>query len=282
MKLLANQHVLINNTRIAYGIYGEGEPLILIHGTPSSSYIWRNVMPACVAAGYKVYVYDLLGFGLSERPWDTKLDTSVTGQVPILHGLMDVWGLEQAHVVAHDIGGAVAKRYALEAPERFRSLTLIDIVSFDSWPSPRTIQQMQDGLDKLINKPDADHRRHYTEWLLTAVSNEQKLIDSALPVYLEYISGPVGQGSLYQHQVGHYDSIHTMNVSDQLHRLGELPVQILWGENDAWQVKLWATRLHEAIPNSDLHLIKECGHFAMEDQPEAVTDLILSFLGRVG
>jgi len=280
MTQLANQHILIDNTRIAYGVYGTGDPLVLIHGTPSSSYIWRNVLPACVEAGYQVHVYDLLGFGLSERPWDTTIDTSVTGQVPILRGLMDAWGLDQAHVVAHDIGGAVAKRYALEEPERFRSLTLIDIVSYDSWPSPRTIQQMQDGLEKLITKPNGDHRQHYTEWLLTAVHNKQQLADSALPIYLEYISGPIGQGSLYQHQVSHYDSVHTMNISDQLHKLGELPVQLLWGENDAWQVKSWATRLHEAIPGSQLHLIKNCGHFAMEDQPEKVTSLILDFLAK--
>ena len=164
------------------------------------------------------------------------------GQVPILRGLMDAWGLSSAHVVAHDIGGAVAKRLALESPERFRSLTLIDIVSYDSWPSKRTIQQMQEGLDKLINKPDAEHRAHYTEWLLTTVVNKEKLAGSALPIYLEYISGPVGQGSLYQHQVGHYDPIHTMNVVDDLPRLGQLPVQLLWGADDEWQVKSWATR----------------------------------------
>ena len=56
MQHLVDQHILINGTRIAYGVHGEGEPVILIHGTPSSSYIWRNVMPMLVEAGYKVYV----------------------------------------------------------------------------------------------------------------------------------------------------------------------------------------------------------------------------------
>ena len=50
---------------------------------------------------------------------------------------MDYWGMEAAHIVAHDIGGAIAQRLAIFSPERLRSLTLIDVVSFDSWPSRR-------------------------------------------------------------------------------------------------------------------------------------------------
>ncbi|MEH6739629.1 MAG: alpha/beta fold hydrolase, partial [Sulfitobacter sp.] len=73
MKHIVVDHTLINNTRIAHGVHGAGEPVVLIHGTPSSSYIWRNVMPHLVTAGYQVHVFDLLGYGLSERPWDTNI-----------------------------------------------------------------------------------------------------------------------------------------------------------------------------------------------------------------
>ena len=65
MNHIVTGHTLINDTRIAYGVHGSGEPVVLIHGTPSSSYIWRNVMPHLVAAGYQVHVFDLLGYGLS-------------------------------------------------------------------------------------------------------------------------------------------------------------------------------------------------------------------------
>ena len=56
MTHLVDQHTLINDTRIAHGVHGEGEPVVLIHGTPSSSYIWRNILPSLVEAGYKVNV----------------------------------------------------------------------------------------------------------------------------------------------------------------------------------------------------------------------------------
>jgi len=88
METIATENVLIDGTRIANGVYGEGEPVVLIHGTPSSSLIWRNIFPNLVTAGFKVHVFDLLGYGLSERPWDLAIDTPISGQVQILEGLL--------------------------------------------------------------------------------------------------------------------------------------------------------------------------------------------------
>ncbi|MDX1486537.1 MAG: alpha/beta fold hydrolase, partial [Alphaproteobacteria bacterium] len=153
MLSFANENVLLRGNRIACGTLGHGEPVILIHGTPSSSYIWRNIAPNLIEAGHSVHVFDLLGFGASERPFDQTVDTSVSGQVPILRDLMTHWRLESAHLVAHDIGGAIAQRFCLFHPARARTLTLIDTVSFDSWPSKRTKEQMKAGIDALIKKP---------------------------------------------------------------------------------------------------------------------------------
>ncbi len=279
MNKLITDHILINGRRIAYGIHGKGEPIILIHGTPSSSYIWRNVVPQLQKQSYQIFTYDLLGFGDSERPYDTKIDTSVTGQVPILLDLIKFWQIEKAHIVAHDIGGAVAQRFCLFHPEYVKDLTLIDTVSFDSWPSKRTKQQMAAGLEKLIKAPEQDHHNHFRDWLLSTVVNKEKLEQEALETYLNFICGSVGQASFFQHQVMHYDPRHTEEISDRLHELSKMPVQIIWGEEDAWQVTDWAYKLHAAIPNSTLHILPDCGHFAMEDQPDKISKLILSFIG---
>ncbi|KAI1029829.1 hypothetical protein LB503_008138 [Fusarium chuoi] len=155
VKPIVTENALIKGSRVAYGVYGTGKPVVLIHGTPSSSLIWRNIAPKLVDGGYKVHVFDLLGFGLSERPWDSAVDTSMTGQVAILEGLLELWGLEKTHIIAHDIGGGIAQRFSIFSPERVLSLTLIDVVSFDSYPSKRTKQQMQNGLEALI-KTDSD------------------------------------------------------------------------------------------------------------------------------
>lgn len=278
MTHLVNQHALINGTRIAHGVHGEGEPVVLIHGTPSSSYIWRDVLPTLVGAGYQVHVYDLLGYGLSERPQSQDIDTSVTGQVAIFEGMLDVWGLEDLHIVAHDIGGGIAQRFAIQSLERMRSLTMLDVVSYDSWPSKRTKEQMQAGLEKLIKADDADHREHFRDWLNSTVQNKDRLAATSIETYLDFICGPVGQASFFQHQVVHYDPIHTQEVAPRYAQLGQKPVQLIWGADDAWQVTDWAHRLNKAIPGSTLHIIENCGHFAMEDQPEQVSSLLIDFL----
>lgn len=278
MAQLVDRHAIINDHRIAYGVHGDGEPIVFVHGTPSTSYIWRNVVAEVVAAGYRAYVFDLLGYGHSERPRDPKVDTSITGNEAVLHELVDYWDLDTFHLVAHDIGGGIAQRFGVHTPERLRTLTLIDVVSYDSYPSPRTKQQMAEGLETLEKKPDEEHRKHFEDWLLSTHSNPDNFDSEALELYLDFISGPFGQASLIHHQVAHYDPKHTLEISDRLHELEALPVQLIWGADDAWQVLDWAHKLHDAIPGSALHIIEDCGHFAPEERPEEVASALLEFL----
>ena len=278
MTRLVNQNALIAGHRVSHGVYGQGEPVVLIHGTPFFSHIWRNLLPELVDSGFQVYLYDLLGFGHSERPRDLSVDTSVSAQLPVLLEMMQQWQLEDAHIVAHDIGGAVAQQLGIFHPERIRTLTIIDCVSFDSWPSPRTRKQMTAGLEKLIAASDQEHRAHFREWILTATNHPAELTSGPLETYLDMISGPVGQTSLFQHQIRHYDPDHTAKLTDRYHELGALPVQLIWGANDAWQVVDWAHRLHQAIPGSTLHVLDDCGHLVMEDQPEQLAQMVKEFL----
>jgi len=280
MKPVATQHVLINDSRIAHGVYGDGTPVILMHGTPSSSLIWRHSIEKLVGHGYKVHLFDLLGYGLSERPWDPDIDTSISGQLPVLEGLMDHWGLTSAHIVGHDFGGAVAQQVGVLRPELARSITLIDAVSYDSYPSPRTRQQMAAGLDVLAKVPDAEHRAHFRDWVRSAVVDTDAFEAGALDAYVDYISGPIGQASLFQHQIRHYDPIHTMKVADRLGELGNKPVKLIWGAQDIWQTPDWAERLQSDIPGSELSFVEGAAHFALEDKPDEITALILDFLDR--
>lgn len=276
---LVTEHVLVDGYRIAAGAHGAGEPVVLVHGTPSSSLIWRNVAPRLVAAGYRVHLFDLLGFGLSERPASPAVDTSISAQVGVLEKMLAHWGVDRFHLVAHDIGGGVAQRFGVFHPERVKSLTMIDVVSYDSYPSARTRQQMEQGLEALINAPDADHREHFRDWLLSAVHHKERFAAGPLETYLDYISGPIGQPSLFQHQVRHYDPVHTLEIADRIQELGRVPVQLIWGAEDKWQTPDWAQRLNQAIPGSQLTILEECAHFAPEDQPERTAELISRFVG---
>lgn len=79
---------------------------------------------------------------------------------------------------------------------------------------------------------------------------KERLAETSMEVFLDFISGPIGQGSLFQHQVMRYDPKHTDEVASRYSELGNLPVQLIWGADDTWQAVDWARKLHRAIPNS--------------------------------
>src|SRR5258706_2075920 len=118
---------------IRFHVYGDGPPLVLIHGTPFSSYVGRRIAPH-LARVRTVYVYDLVGYGQSEKR--DGQDVSLGVQNVLLAGLLAHWKLERPDVIAHDFGGATALRAHLLDGCEYRSLTLIDPVAVAPWGSP--------------------------------------------------------------------------------------------------------------------------------------------------
>ena len=118
---------------VRYGVFGEGAPLVLVHGTPFSSIVWRRIAPH-LARRRRVFYFDLLGYGRSEMR--DGQDVSLGVQNRLLAALLDHWALDRPDVVAHDFGGATALRAWLLNGRRYRSLALIDPVALAPWGSP--------------------------------------------------------------------------------------------------------------------------------------------------
>ncbi|MHC1558330.1 alpha/beta fold hydrolase [Actinomycetospora sp. C-140] len=273
---LLDRHVLVDGVRLAYRDRGEGDPVVFVHGTPSHSHEWRDVVPHVEAAGHRVVTYDLLGYGRSERPVDR--DTSVVAQTDLLVGLLDVLGIERPSLVTHDIGGAVGQRMAVLHPERVRRLLLIDSVSYDSWPSETWRAILRTGLDQLARLPAAEFEEMLTRQLTMTVADGSVMTGDVLEAFLAPHRSAVGRASFVQHQVGTYDSAPTEEL---IGRLGEVsvPVRLLWGGEDRWQPTSWAERLAADIPGAELVVVPGAGHFVMEDDPARVTREVLDFLG---
>ena len=111
---------------------GDGPPVVLCHGTPWSSFVWRSTVDA-LRDHRSVYVWDMLGYGQSEMP---DADVSLAVQGELLSALVEHWELERPDVVAHDYGGAVALRAHLLHGMRVNSLALVDVVALRPWGSP--------------------------------------------------------------------------------------------------------------------------------------------------
>lgn len=272
-----DRHVLVDGVRLAYRDRGEGDPVLFVHGTPSYSYEWRHVVPRVEAAGHRVITYDLLGYGASERPLDR--DTSVIAQTELLVALLDALGVDRAALVTHDIGGAIGQRMAVLHPERVRCLVLIDSVSYDSWPSATWRQILGSGRAALATMPAPEFEEMLTRQLTMTVADGTLMAGDVLRAYLAPHRGALGRVSFVEHQVAHYDSTATEEISDRLGDL-TLPVRILWGQHDRWQPTSYAERLAADIPRAELVVVPGAGHFLPEDDPDRVAQEVLDFLGR--
>lgn len=270
-----DRHLLVDGVRLAYRDRGEGDPVVLVHGTPSYSHEWRHVAPAIEAAGHRVITYDLLGYGASERPLDR--DTSVGAQTGLLVGLLDALGLQAPSLVTHDIGGAIGQRMAVLHPERLRRLVLIDTVSYDSWPSSTWREILRTRREDDAPMPAGEFEELLTRQLRMTVADEAVMSGDELRAFLAPHRTALGRVSFFEHQVRHYDSRYTEELTD---RLGEIvvPVRLLWGAEDRWQPTHWAERLAADIPHAELVVVPDAGHFVMEDAPERVTREVLDFL----
>src|SRR6185503_1113981 len=129
----------LNGVRLYYyaaGSRGAGEPIVLLHGFPTSGHLWNSVVPL-LPAGHRVVVLDHLGYGRSDPPGVSAVD--LRGHADRLIGVLDRLGINFACLVGHDIGGGVAQSAAIRYPHRVSRLCLVNSVAFDGWP-PRGVK----------------------------------------------------------------------------------------------------------------------------------------------
>jgi pimeloyl-ACP methyl ester carboxylesterase len=254
---------------VAYEVFGEGTPLILVHGTPSRSYLWRNVAPA-LAERFRVYVYDLLGFGESERREGQ--DVSIAAQGRALAELVETWGLEEPAVAGHDIGGGIVLRAHLVEDVSFDRIALLDAVVLTPWGSP-ALRHVKEYLDAYRTMP-LNVFEDYVAARLREATN-RPIEEEAFEAYLSQWRRPEGQIA-YLRKDAALEERDTEELEALLGSIGA-PILVVWGEEDAWLDPSQATTLAEKISNAELKLVASAGHFVMEDALEEVAEILSSF-----
>jgi pimeloyl-ACP methyl ester carboxylesterase len=270
MRAGLTQRVSTSQGDIAFDVFGSGPPVVLVHGTPSCSVIWRQIVPG-LASSHRVYVFDMLGFGESERHLELELSLAVHGQV--LAELIGLWGLEAPAAVGHDIGGATVLRAHLIEGVPLERIALIDAVVLRPWITPRT-RRMQQEVDRYEALPDADLADSIRQHLMHATAKplEPEVFDRLFGQW----EGAAGQ-ALYLRNLAGFDERHTDVLEPLLPKMS-VPTLIVWGEEDAWLPVATSERIAAVIPHANRILLSEAGHFSMEDQPEAVTQALAGFL----
>ncbi|HEX6800521.1 MAG TPA: alpha/beta hydrolase [Ktedonobacterales bacterium] len=154
---------------LRFFVVDEGEkgaaPVVLLHGFPDTSYVWRHQIPALVGAGYRAIAPDLRGRGKSERPPRVE-DYALSTIVADVAGIMDVLGVERAHIVGHDWGAAVAWLFASLLPRRADRLVVLSVGHPASRSHP-TLEDLQKGWYRLlIQFPGSEEVFQQDDWYL--------------------------------------------------------------------------------------------------------------------
>lgn len=247
---------------IAWGRMGCGEPLVLIHGTPFSSQVWRKIAPL-LAVQWDVYYFDLLGYGLSHK--SAGQDVSLAVQNKLLIELFEFWGLSQPEVLCHDFGGATALRaYYLNA-QRYSRLTIIDPVAVAPWGSA-LVKHVRKYEDAFVGLPPYAHNALLKAYLQSA--SVSPLTDEALSLYMQPWQGDVGQSAFYR-QIAQMDQKYTDEIEPHYAEM-DMPVKLLWGEKDEWIPLERGKYLASKITGGKLTVVPKSGHLMQEDAPEAI------------
>ncbi len=127
---------------------GSGTPVVLLHGFPDTSALWRHQVAALTGAGFRTIAPDMRGRGRSDRPPDVA-DYALTKIVGDVIGIMDALGVQRAHVVGHDWGAAVAWLVAMLAPNRVDHLAVVS-VGAPGAAGPPTLQELQKGWYRIL------------------------------------------------------------------------------------------------------------------------------------
>ena len=244
--------------------------VLLVHGYPESSYMWREVLPALAAAGWRGLAPDLAGFGDSEPDppgtWERQMDA--------LERFVSELDPGPVALVTHDWGVLVGLRWACEHPERVSSLTISDGGFFADrrWHDLANVMRTPGEGEQLI----AAYTREAFGEALRGLS--AGISDRALDEYWKGFADDVRrQGHLELYRSGDFEKL--VPYEGRLAQLA-LPTLILWGAHDRFATVKMAQRFHDEIPGSELVVFDDAGHFVWEDEPEGAARTLVEFLAR--
>jgi pimeloyl-ACP methyl ester carboxylesterase len=258
----------------AAGTRGDGEPVVLIHGFPTSSHLWRDVVPL-VPEGHRVVVLDLLGYGRSDRPQEGS-DLSIKGHAERIVALLDALRISYAAIVGHDLGGGIAQYLAVHHPTRVARLCLVDSVAFGDWPT-RQVRLARATLPLTRHLP--------ATWILGILRSElergyahEERGARSIDINVRPFCQPEGLDVLVAHLEA-LDAAETMALQPRLKDI-VAPTAVITGAHDPFVPPAVSRRLHDAIPGSTFDVLADVRHFTPEEAPETIGALMQRWLAR--
>ena len=268
--------------RMAYIDEGEGEPVVMLHGNPTWSYLYRNFIPP-ISEKYRAIAPDHIGFGRSDKPLKT---LRLSDHIENFTGLARALDLRDMTLVMQDWGGPIGLGFATRHPERIKRLVVMNTWAFriakgtplhpllEQFRIPGLGEALVQGLNLFVEGflPAGIHQKEKLDDLMHAYRAPFPDFNSRVAVLAFPRDIPVGDD---------HPSTATMGeIEDNLDKL-PVPVLIIWGMNDlAIPPQLIKARWLKHFPDAEVHHLDNASHFLQEDEPETIVRLMIDFLAR--
>jgi pimeloyl-ACP methyl ester carboxylesterase len=256
---LANS-VDLSDGVVRWQAFGEGPPVVLVHGTPYSSFLWRDVALALSRRSRQVFVFDHLGYGQSDK--HDGQDLTLVAQGRNFAELLRRWNLRRPSVVACDIGGAIVLRALLLEDAEYADLTLFDAVTGGQWERGLfALMREHHAIFELL--PSYAHEALVSAHLRNGT--RQGYRPGVLETYLAPWLGAEGQAAFYR-QYRQLSQAHTADYEHLLDTI-DIPVTLLWGRDDQILPAPYGEWIEQRVRNRGLTWIDGAGHLLPEDAP---------------
>ena len=259
---------------------GSGPPVVLVHGVPASSFLYRKVIPLVAAEELRAVAFDLPGLGLADRPDD--FDYSWTGLARFMANAIDALGIERCHLVVHDIGGPIGCEWAVRHPDRVLSLTALN--TFLELTTFRRPWSMQPFAVKVLGEIQLRPmpRFVFSEiFYLQGVEDRSAVSRAEAYVYYELLKRGDGGRSFLEIMRGFELTAEKQRLlwDGLAPEARPFPAQVVWGRDDPALPEKRRLAVQRALGIDDPILLP-AKHFLQEDQAPAVAAAIAAFAKR--
>lgn len=256
----------------AAGTRGDGVPVILLHGFPTSSRLWHAVVRD-FPPGHRLVVCDLPGYGRSEAGPE---DLDCAALADAVMGLLDDLRIARACLVGHGIGGGIAQTVAVRAPARVSHLALVDSAAFGA--APRHMARLARAFLPVARRLPPGLLAGLVQGSVRSGFGDPERSRLTLDTCLHAFTTAAGRDQLARHlrMLGRCD---TGAITPRLAALA-IPTAIIWGADDPFYPVALAHRLRAALPHATLDVVPGARHFLPEDAPERVLASIGALLQR--
>lgn len=279
-----SQFADVLGSRMHYVESGRGDPILFVHGNPTSSYLWRNVLPYGAQHG-RAIALDLIGMGRSDKP---DLDYRFFDHLRYVEGFVDALDLRDLTLVLHDWGGGLGLSYARRHPDNVRAVAVMEaVVAPVEWSDANLVERVVFGLMRHPRIGDRMNRRG-TFFLrrLMPMMTRRRLTARERAAYAEPYPTPTSRRPIAQWPreipfSGQPADVHREIASNyEWFRTAPIPKLLLHAEPGVIVKRRQVAELRTDVEGLETVFVGRGRHYIQEDVPEAIGDALSTWLRR--